>query len=517
ALLLAGCGGGGETSSSSKPTSSSTGTSQISTGDPYGNGNLVKENTSQRQIALPAGASLVDTYVATYTADMYTFDYLNTYHATDSEILVNLVDGLIEHDTYGILRPMIAEAVYANDDQSEFTFKIKKGIKWVTSDGTVYPQDVRAQDFVTGMQHLLDAQGGLEYIVTSANLVNAQAYMDGEVPFSQVGVKAVDDYTLVYSLSESTPYFLSTMEYNPYMPMNKDFFVSQGCGLGVDEWKDSATTCKYGVTGEPDSILYNGAYLMTNYTSSSIIQMSANPHYQHADDVKTKTITFLFEDGSNPDAMLTAFKNGQYSAVGVSNTILERARSEFVGKLYTVDTNATTFYGTWNLNRKKYETGSVKSVKTESQKADTRAAILNKNFRKAVNSAFDKASWNAVSVGNDLKLNSLRNSLTHPEFVSISEAYGGYAAGTMFGEIVASEIKKLDPSWSGSTDDQVNGWYDISAAKAFAAAAKAELQGKVTFPIHIDVVYYSASVTQDGQVKSFKQAIEAALGSDFIV
>ena len=149
--------------------------------------------------------NLVDTYKTMFTTDMETFDYLATYHSVDSEVLVNLVDGLIEYDVYGILRPSLAERWEVSEDKKVYTFYLRDA-NWVDFEGNVY-DEVTADDFVAGMQHLLDAEGGLEYLLWGV-IDNAYEYSLGLITdFSQVGVKAVDEKTLEYHLVDSIPYF----------------------------------------------------------------------------------------------------------------------------------------------------------------------------------------------------------------------------------------------------------------------------------------------------------------------
>lgn len=104
-----------------------------------------------------------------------------------------------------------------SDDGLTYTFHLRKGASWVDSQGRKIA-DVTADDFVAGMQHMMDAQGGLEYLIEGI-IVNASQYISGEVTdFSQVGVKAVDDYTLEYTLESPCSYFLTMMGYSIFAP-----------------------------------------------------------------------------------------------------------------------------------------------------------------------------------------------------------------------------------------------------------------------------------------------------------
>ena len=182
------------------------------------------------------------------------------------------------------------------------------------------------------------------------------------------------------------------------------------------------------------------------------------------------------------------------------------------------------------MNRGTYvlANGNVASPKTEQQKIDTHNALMNKNFRKAFLFAFDQATYNAVSAGEELKLTSLRNMYTHPQFVSLendtTDAEGKtFAAGTFYGDMVQYYLSKIEAA-DGVAEDQyiivadgVNGWHNAEKAQAYLARAKEELGDSVSYPITIDIVYYSANSTQTAQINAVKQVIEGALGAENVL
>ncbi len=466
----------------------------------------------------PRQLTYVDTYTTTFSADMYTYDYLATHYSADSEVLVNLVDGLVEYDVYGILRPSLAESWTISEDGTQYTFHLREA-NWVDAEGSIYAP-VTADDFVAGLQHLLDAEGGLEYL-TWGVIKNAQAYSQKTITdFSQVGVKALDEKTVVYTLEEAIPYFFTYLTYNPFMPLNREFFLSKGGAFGLAEYAAAKDNVTFGVVGKQSSILYNGAYIMTGYASKSLISLTANPEYWDAENVTLQNIRYIFDDGSNLDQTFSSFLAGTYSGMGISNVILPRAKQEIPDSIYKADTNSTTYYAAWNINRQNYAVGSAVSPKTEQEKADTKVAILNKNFRKAVQFAWDRSKWNAQTKGEELAESGLRTTLTAPEFVSLPQAYTeegrNYAIGSIYGDVVESEYKKLDSNFTGTLADNKEGVFNVARAKELRDAAKAELQGKVTFPIALDIVYYSPSTNQSKQAQSFKNSVETVLGTDFI-
>ena len=173
------------------------------------------------------GYTLKDEYNYRYTADPSTWDILASSRQTETQPLVNTYDGLVEYDNEGVLQPALAESYEVSEDGLTYTFHIRQGLEWVDSQGRKVA-DLTANDFVSGMQHMMDAQGGLEYLIEGV-IKNASQYIDGSVTdFAQVGAEATDDYTLVYTLEEPCSYFMTMLGYSIFAPMSKDFYESEG-------------------------------------------------------------------------------------------------------------------------------------------------------------------------------------------------------------------------------------------------------------------------------------------------
>ena len=241
------------------------------------------------------GYTLKDSYALTYVSDPVTWDALNTSLAADSEAIINTYDGLMEYDNEGELQPALAESYEVSDDGLTYTFHIRKGVSWVDSQGREVA-DVTADDFVAGMQHMMDCQAGLEYLVQGV-IVGADAYISGETSdFSEVGVKAVDDYTLEYTLEQPTSYFMTMLGYGVFAPMSRSYYESQGGKFGV-EFDSSASDYTYGK--DPNSIAYCGPYLVTSSTEKNSIVFELNESYWNAANVANKKITWVYNDGSD--------------------------------------------------------------------------------------------------------------------------------------------------------------------------------------------------------------------------
>ena len=108
-----------------------------------------------------------------------------------------------------------------------YTYKLRKGVKWYTSDGEEYAE-VKAKDFVTGLKHAADGKSdGLSLIQDS--IKGLAEYVSGESnDFSTVGVKAVDDYTVEYTLNKPESFWNSKVTTATMLPVNEEFLNSKG-------------------------------------------------------------------------------------------------------------------------------------------------------------------------------------------------------------------------------------------------------------------------------------------------
>lgn len=483
------------------------------------------------------GYTLKDTFNMPYNADVTTWDVLNTSQSVDSDAIVNTYDGLMEYDVENELQPALAESYEVSDDGLTYTFKIRQGVEWVDSQGRKVA-DVTADDFVAGMQHALDAQAGLEYLVNGI-IKNASGYIDGSITdFNEVGVKAVDDYTLEYTLEAPCTYFTTMLGYGIFAPMSRSYYTSQGGKFG-SEYDSSASDYTYGK--DTNSIAYCGPYVVTNNTEKNTIVFSENESYWNKDNVKIKTITWLWNDGTDASKGYNDMKNGVTDYVNLSTATMEIAKKDdmFDKYAYASDTDATTYSSFYNLNRTAFanfnDSTVAVSTETEEDAARTKAAMNNVHFRRAISFATDRASYNAQQTGEDLKLLSLRNSYTPGNFVTLEEdvtidmngTTTTYPAGTYYGQIMQDQIDADGVKikvWDAenSTSDGFDGWYNPENAVEELDAAIEELAADgVTIdadnPIYLDLPYPSTVEVYANKANAYKQSVEEALGKKVII
>ena len=483
------------------------------------------------------GYTLKDSFSMPYASDPVTWDGLATSRAADNDAIINTYDGLMEYDVEGTLQPALAESYEVSDDGLTYTFHLRKDVKWTDSQGREV-DTVKADDFVAGMQHMCDAQGGLEYLVQGV-IKNVSQYISGEITdFDEVGVKAVDDYTVEYTLEEPCSYFETMLGYTIFMPMSRSYYQSQGGKFGA-EYDSSAADYQYGK--DSNSIAYCGPYLVTNATAKNTIVFKLSDSYWNKDNVNIKTLTWLFNDQSDVTKMYTDAKAGTVDYVNLNTSTMETAKSEGLYDQYAVvsDTDATSFMGFYNINRTATANANdgttAKSTKSDEEIQRTNKALQNVHFRRAISFAADRGAYNAQQVGEDLKYTSLRNTFTPGYFVSLSKdttiQINGtdttFPAGTYYGEIVQKQIDADGVKikvWDAEnkTSDGFDGWYNPENAVEELNTAIEELAEEgITIdesnPIQIEYPYPSAVEVYTNKANSYKKSVEAALGGKVVI
>ena len=444
--------------------------------------------------ACGGGSSNQSTYSYIYSTDPNTLDYIASTRTTTSDITSNLVDGLLENDKYGNLIPSLAEDWTVSEDGLVYTYKLRKDAKWYTSEGEEYGA-VTAHDFVTGIKHAVESKSEGLFLIQNS-IKGLDAYAKGETTdFKTVGVKALDDYTVQYTLERPESFWNSKTTSGVLFPVNAAFLESQGKDFG---------------SLKPSSILYNGPYYLKNLTSKSQIELVKNKEYYDEKNVHIDNVKLTYNDGSDPESVIKKFENGQYSFATVmpNSSTYKSVKKKFGDNIVYGVQYGTSYYLGFNIDRQKY---NHTAKTTDAQKSSTKQAILNKDFRQAVNFAFDREAYAAQTSGADAATKILRNTLVPPTFVQVN--------GEEFGKVVEKQLVTYGDEWKDvNLDDAQTTLYNQEKAKAEFAKAKEQLQKEgVQFPIHLDYVVSQTDNSQVQQASSFKQSVEAVLGADNVV
>ena len=435
------------------------------------------------------------TFSYTYETDPDNLNYLTTGKAATSNITSNVIDGLMENDRYGNFVPSMAEDWSVSQDGLTYTYTIRKDAKWYTSEGEEYA-DVKAQDFVTGLKYAADNKSEALYLVQDS-IKGLDAYVKGKVKdFSEVGIKAIDDQTVQYTLNKPESFWNSKTTMGVLAPVNEEFLTSQGSNFA------KAT--------DPSSILYNGPYLLKSLVAKSSVEFEKNPNYWDKDNVHIDKVKLSFWDGQDTNKPAETFKAGGFSTARLFPTSASypEVEKEFKDNIvYTPQDSSTYLIGT-NIDRQSYK---YTSKTTDEQKTSTKKALLNKDFRQAIAFGIDRTAYTSQINGESGATKLLRNLFVPPTFVQ--------ADGKNFGDLVKEKLVTYGDEWKDvNLDDAQDGLYSPEKAKAEFAKAKTALQAEgVQFPIHLDMPVDQTSTTKVQRVQSLKQSLEATLGTDNVV
>lgn len=454
----------------------------------------------------PGGAepAASTTYRQLYASEVETMNYLTTTTFENLRIPANVVDTLIEYDRYGVVQPSLAEKWEPNADASEWTFHIRKGVKWGDKTGAEVAE-VKAQDWVDAAYYILDAKNdsGSEYNWDVAQVTNAHNYFeytayllaletatdgvdengkpakldaDGkvikEVPAvakEDIGVKATDDYTLVFTLDAPCPYFLSMLCWSAFMPVNGDFLAKCGSLFGTDA----------------DHLLYCGAYVLSDFQPQVQQVLTKNASYWDKDNIFIDTIQRTYNAEANTLGT-TMFLQGEVDEAEISANLLSSLMSSYADQIHS--SRPDTSYSYWYLfNFDPHE----ETPEPENWKK----AVNNENFRLSIVHALDRA--NALQVYNPEDPESeLSNTITPLSFASASKDYAYYGG--------------LDKYTDGDS-------FDPAKAKEYKDKAMAELTAAgATFPVKVYVRYNPSTTNWADECQLVEQQVEGVLGADYV-
>lgn len=442
-----------------------------------------------------------DTFSMIANFDITTLDYVYNNKSSNGDYVNNFVEGLLTQDNHGKLVPGMASEWSCNDDASEWYFTIRDDAVWSTSAGEEYDA-VTAEDFVTGLKHAVDSKSETLGLVADL-IVGLREYSNGTGKWEDVGIKA-DGNQLTYTLTGPCGYFDGMTTYTILWPINAEFLESKGSDFGAVE---------------PDSILYNGCYILSSLVPAQEVRFDANPNYYDAKNVFVQHVVVTYSDGKDPAQQFNMFVNGEVTSTTVNQSLPEvvaKAAELYPDNQYKSMTTATSYWGAFNWDRQLYALYNDPSVsttsKTDAQKADAKAAILNADFRRAVYAAYSAHAVEAITLGEEHADGVIRNTLVPYTFAMTTD-------GRSYGSIVEKYAAELVADYEGiDLNDGHDAWYNPELAKTFAERAKEALGDSVSeWPIHIDVPVYAASENQKNMQLAMKKSVEDAIGDYAVI
>lgn len=282
-------------------------------------------------------------------------------------VLSNLFEGLYKPDDDFKPVPGIAESYDLSDDQTVYTFHLRKDAKWTNGD------PVTAGDFEYAWKRVLDPETAAEYSYQMMYLVGAEEYnkSGSEEDKEKVGVKAIDDYTLEVKLTAPCAYFLDLTYFPCYFPVNKKAVE------GNKDWSAKAET-----------YVSNGPFKLTSYKMKDSLVLEKNDTYYNKDQVTLDKLNVKFV--AEPTSAWANYKAGQFDMIYTVPAAEVPAGKE--NGDVTIYPQLATYYYSLNVSDK------AKEVNPDAAKA-----LSDVRVRKALNLAIDReAIVNNVTKGGQI-------------------------------------------------------------------------------------------------------------------
>ncbi len=188
----------------------------------------------------------------------------------------DLFEGLVNEAPNGDLEPGAAESWTISDDGLTYTFSLRRDARWSNGDA------VLADDWVYSLRRSLNPQTMSRYTFILSPILNADAVAAGEMAPGELGVRAIDDYTLEIQLDGPTPYFLGLLTHSASWAVHRP---------SVEEFGDQHT--------RPGNLVSNGAFILEDWVVQSHIKVVRNPHYwDNANTILEEVWFYSTEDQS---------------------------------------------------------------------------------------------------------------------------------------------------------------------------------------------------------------------------
>ncbi|PFN06859.1 peptide ABC transporter substrate-binding protein [Bacillus cereus] len=231
---------------------------------------------------------------------------MDTARATDTDsgqVMRNVFEGLYNLGEGNKPVPGVAKSHDVSPDKTKYTFHLRDS-KW--SNGT----PVTAKDFLFAWQRAVDPATASEYAFLFFDIKNAKKINSKELPADQLGVKAIDDHTFEVELERPVPYFISLTAFPTFLPINEEFFKSQGD--------------KYAL--EDSTILYNGAFTLSDWKHEQSFKFKKNTNYWDKDNVKLEEINFnVVKDHSTA---VNLYESKQIDRLTLTSDLVDKYRKD---------------------------------------------------------------------------------------------------------------------------------------------------------------------------------------------
>ena len=440
----------------------------------------------------------------TQAREVETWNILSSQKATDNNVMVNLIDGLLTNNNKGELVPAAAKEWFSEDGGATWTFVLNEGAVWSDQAGNV-KAPVKASDWLWGMEWVLNyaknagtntsmpfqmVQGAKEYYEYTKALTDSDgaeaAKALGLEKFSEmVGVKAVDDTTLVYTATYPMSYFPTVCTYTCFSPLSDGLLAE----IGVDGYQ----------AAEPATIWYSGPYIIESFTAGNEKVFKQNPNYFYAGDENHKRFErVIVKMIESTDAAYQLFQTGELDHCTLSSsnlkTIYDNPSNEFHNNLVEARPTKYSYQIHFNYN-KLYDDGT--------EDVNWNKAVANEAFRQLWYYGLDLTEYLRT-------LNAI-----HP----LNCVNYAYSANRVAVKSDGTDYAAMVVAGQGLTyDSDTFMRYNPEKAAALKEQAKAELEAAgVTFPISVDYYIAGGNQTALDSANALKQTLSDYMGDDFVV
>ena len=416
-------------------------------------------------------------YTALYGSAVSTLNYLTTSTTWDQTVGANVVDSLVEYDATGKVIPGLAETWEVSDDGLTWTFHLRKGVKWY--DYQCKPvAEVTANDFVSAAKYVLTPDYASAVVGNLDKIKNASAYYAGEIAdFAEVGVKAVDDYTLQYTLETEVPYFESCLTYTCFLPAYGPQLEELGADFATDNTK----------------MYYCGAFILAEYEPQVKHVYVKNVNNWDADNVHIDVINRVYNAEAGTVSPEMALR-GEVDYASIDNTILEDWKAAH-GDILTRDRVVPDYSYFYCFN---FDPNFDAAYEPE----NWLIAVNNSNFRHSIMKAFDRV-WAMYALEPEDPDSLVQNTITPTTFCSVNGV--DFTALAPF-EGIENDFFIWDEEGTS-----------LAAALEYKAAAVEELTAAgCKFPVIVPLTYKPSDTDWEAEAKLMEQQLEEALGTDYI-
>jgi len=255
----------------------------------------------------PATPAMPATKVFRYSmaADAPTLDPQLVSSVPSSTIGFHIYEGLMRNHV-GEIQNGMAEKYEISEDGKTYTFHLRDS-KW--SDGV----PVRAQDFEYAFKRLADPATASDYAFIITSLVkNANEVNNGAMPVDELGIKAIDDKTLVIELQNPSAYFLGMLSMASFCPTRQDLVEKYGKDFSIDA----------------DKMVYNGPYIVKDWKHEDRIILEKNPNYWNSDAIKLDEVDILIVPDAN--TAVAMYEQGELDSVEVPTELVENYKDKVI-------------------------------------------------------------------------------------------------------------------------------------------------------------------------------------------